>query len=206
MPGYVSGGTTHRSGRSVRLHDSSHLLREVRPSRRPFGGTRRSSSKRQEQLVVSQKAAGSNPVCAACYLDHATGLMPARRIHGSMVDGYDGRFSTFKTGFESRSSYDDNLGEWLAGCSQSSINPVRMRELSPLHRGGLTEWQCAGLLSRGRAQRDEGSTPSSSSHTGVAQRNQSAGLRSRASEVRILPPVPSHRRRTGTATGLLSLG
>lgn len=96
------------------------------------GELRRSSSKRQEQLVVSQKAAGSNPVCAACYLDHATGLMPARRIHGSMVDGYDGRFSTFKTGFESRSSCDDNLGEWLAGCLQSSITPVRIRELSRL--------------------------------------------------------------------------
>jgi hypothetical protein len=31
-------------------------------------------------------------------------LMPVLRIHGSMVDGYDGRPSISKTGFESRSS------------------------------------------------------------------------------------------------------
>ena len=48
-----------------------------------------------------------------------------------MVDGYDGRFSTSKTGFESRSSFDfDNLGEWSAVCLQSSSTPVRFRELS----------------------------------------------------------------------------
>ncbi len=88
------------------------LLREVTPSRRPFGGSWRSSSNWREQLVVSQKAAGSNPVCAAPLpRSRRGGQSPTRRQLGSMVDRYDGRPSTSKTGFESRSSYQISLLE-----------------------------------------------------------------------------------------------
>ncbi len=114
--GKSSGLVTHMTGFDSRIRIdsgcSAMAARRVRdpeeagsiPATLTYSGTWRSSSKRLEQLAVYQKDAGSNPACAARYPTRTSPRLSGS--NGSMVDGYDGRLSISKIGFESRSSYD----------------------------------------------------------------------------------------------------